>query len=131
MTPDQQRVVDAWNEMATQHDLPTVRLMPPARLRKLAARLAEAGVDGMLEAIRQVGQSNFCCGQNGRGWKADLDFLLQPSSLVRALEGRYANPDTSNVPFRNGAMAILAETTNRLPVIDVAPGNVLEGPVGD
>ena len=30
----------------------------------------------MIEAIQAVAASNFCRGHNGRGWKADFDFIL-------------------------------------------------------
>lgn len=82
-------VIDAWNEMADEHELPKILLMTPARKRSLAARVAEVGWDGMLKAIIAVGASAFCCGDNDSRWRADFDFLLQPKSLIRVLEGRY------------------------------------------
>jgi hypothetical protein len=86
-------VPNAWNAVAASHNLPTIRLMTPARERSLAARVAEVGIDGMLAAIQAVGASAFCCGDNDTGWRADFDFLLQPKSLIRVIEGRYANRD--------------------------------------
>ncbi|MNG39522.1 hypothetical protein D3C84_1276480 [compost metagenome] len=38
-----------------------------------------------------LGRSPHCQGHNDRGWRADLDFLLQPSRYVRLIEGAYEN----------------------------------------
>lgn len=93
-------VVPAWNAMAAEHGLPTIRAMPDRRKRQLAGRIAEFGVTGMLTAISAVGASAFCCGANQSGWRADFDFLLQPTSLLRVIEGRYANrePTAAGLP---------------------------------
>jgi hypothetical protein len=34
-------------------------------------------------------RSAFCRGENDRGWRADFDFLLQPKSFTKLLEGAY------------------------------------------
>lgn len=83
----------AWNAMATAHGLSPIRFMTPARRRTLAVRISEVGRDGMLEAIANVGKSAHCHGANERGWRADFDFLLQPKSLIRAIEGRYSHTE--------------------------------------
>lgn len=82
-------LADAWNRMAAENDLPKVILMTPARRRSLAARVAEVGWDSMQRAIGIVAGSAFCRGANDTGWRADFDFILQPKSLIRLLEGRY------------------------------------------
>jgi pyocin large subunit-like protein len=87
-------VIDAWNHMATENDLPTIRLMTPTRRRSLATRIAEVGLDSMLAAIVAVAGSAFCRGASESGWRADFDFLLQPKSLIRVLEGRYSRGKT-------------------------------------
>jgi hypothetical protein len=83
-------VIDAWQEMAARTGLSKIRLMSAARCRSLRARIEEAGIDGVLEAVSRIGASDFCLGRTN-GWRADFDFLLQPSSLARILEGRYDN----------------------------------------
>lgn len=82
-------VAQAWNAMAVDRGLPVIRVMTPAREKALAARIREVGRDGMLTAIAKIGASSHCRGQNDLGWHADFDFLLQPKSLIRAIEGRY------------------------------------------
>lgn len=86
-------LADAWNRMAAENDLPKVILMTPARRRSLAARVAEVGWDSMQRAIGIVAGSAFCRGVNDTGWRADFDFILQPKSLIRLLEGRYTRGD--------------------------------------
>jgi hypothetical protein len=84
-----QVIQGAWNRMAERSGLPPVVLLTPQRRRDLAERVAEHGVDGILDAIGRIGASSFCRGGGQRGWKADFDFLLDPATLTRAREGRY------------------------------------------
>jgi Helix-turn-helix domain len=86
---DVQQIVDAWNTMAKRSGLPPIRCMGEKRRRRLAARLRDHGLDGVLEAIEEIGASKFCCGEGPRGWKADFEFLLQETSMNRAREGHY------------------------------------------
>lgn len=84
-------IVRVWNITAEQNGLPRMRVMTVTRERALAKRLKEVGLNGILEAIKAIGSSAFCCGNNNRGWKAGFDFLLQSESLARTLEGKYDN----------------------------------------
>lgn len=65
------------------------KLLTKDRRVKVNARLAEHGRDGWSEACRKMAASRFCRGENDRGWKADLDFVLQPKSFNGLLEGKY------------------------------------------
>ena len=57
---------------------------------------------------RIIGRSPHCTGCNDRGWRADFDFLLQPASLIRTLEGRYEGRQSVAAPvYRNGALTLL------------------------
>jgi hypothetical protein len=84
-------MADAWNAMAVDRGLPAVRGLTRDRRKKLELRIASVGVDGMLEAIEKVRASAFCAGENDRGWVAGFDFLLQPKTLTKLLEGSYDN----------------------------------------
>lgn len=86
-------IAAAWCSMAAQHGLPPIRIMTAARKRSLAARVAEVGIAGMMAAIQAVSRSPFCLGENETNWRADFDFLLQPKSLIRLIEGRYSRGD--------------------------------------
>lgn len=63
------------------------------RLRSLKERLTENGwYDGFAQACVSIsdGDCGFF-GNNDRGWKPDLDFMLRPDSVTHILEGKYAN----------------------------------------
>lgn len=81
--------VVAWNAMAEETGLAKVRSLTKSRRQHLRSRLDEHGLGGVLEAIGKIAASPFCHGDGSRGWKADFDFLLQPKSMSRALEGFY------------------------------------------
>src|SRR5690606_14161810 len=93
---------DAWEDMARQSGLSVARVRSQARGSKLASALRQHGLDAWREACRKVGQSSFCRGETDRGWKADLDFLLQANSFVRVLEGHYDDrPSARDGPSRS------------------------------
>lgn len=84
-----QEVIDGWNALAARTGLAPVRKLTGDRKRKLAARLRDCTFDEFAEAIRAIERSSFCRGQNDRGWRANFDFLLQPSSFAKLIEGHY------------------------------------------
>lgn len=82
---------DEWNALAAKHGLPKAKTLDPGRRAALRSRLAERGLDGWREAIAAVARSRHCLGGNDRGWRADLDFVCQPKSWRRLLEGFYGD----------------------------------------
>ena len=58
-----------------------------------------------MEAVRKYFQkcagTPFLCGKNRDNWKADLDFLLDPSKYANIIEGKY--DAWRNTNERNGA----------------------------
>lgn len=84
-----EHVVEAWNEMAGRLGLPVVKTLTSTRRRSLTARLREHPIDHWTEAIGAIERSPFLCGENDRGWRADFDFLLQPKSFAKLIEGSY------------------------------------------
>lgn len=82
-----ERVLDAWKKAG----LPEIRVFNASRKQSLRMRLKEFGEAQLLEAIARIQRSKFLTGQTDRGFKADLDFLLQPKSLTRILEGFYGD----------------------------------------
>jgi hypothetical protein len=81
-------VLEAFNLMAGEAGLPKAR-MTPERRKKLTSFTRRHKVEDITEAIWRIPQTPFLCGENERGWKADFDFLLQPKSFNRILEGSY------------------------------------------
>jgi uncharacterized protein YdaU (DUF1376 family) len=82
-------VVDAWQTRMVPLGFPAIRKMTAQRERQLRARLRDSTLDEWLQAMAALERSNFCKGENDRGWWADFDFLLQPKSFTKLLEGAY------------------------------------------
>ncbi len=92
--PDQlkpEHVVEVWNDVAERRGLAKVKQLTPQRRRKLVSRIKEAGVDGFTEAIGTIEASPFLRGENGRGWRADFDWMLEPKNFTKLREGAYGH----------------------------------------
>lgn len=83
-----EHVVEAWNVMAEQAGLSKAKLTPERR-KKLRPFLKRHSPDDITEAIWAIPRSPFLRGENDRGWRANFDFLLQPSSFTKISEGAY------------------------------------------
>lgn len=59
--------------------------LTPARKAKLKARLEDAGMTMLLLAISNTANSKFHRGENDRGWKADLDWIIKSYEQVEKL----------------------------------------------
>lgn len=82
--------VAIWNNLASEISLPQVQKLTPKRRSSLKARLRDCGgLDGWRFAMGKIRGSPFLCGGGRDGWKADFDFVLQQSSFVKLMEGKY------------------------------------------
>lgn len=69
------------------------------RRKAWAARCRTAGwLDSLPAALDAIEASPFCRGDNDRGWKADVDWLLRPDTVVRLCEGKYAASGPAEAP---------------------------------
>lgn len=84
-----QEVIEAWQGRMVAAGFPAIAKMTGDRERKLRARLKDSTLDEWQRAMDAMERSAFCRGENDRGWKADFDFLLQPKSFTKLLEGAY------------------------------------------
>ena len=49
------------------------------------------------ECFKKVQASDFCKGENERGWQADFDWLIKnDNNMVKVLEGKYDNKNGGN-----------------------------------
>lgn len=84
-----------WNERAAPA-LPRAIELTPKRRRSAAARLQERpinGPSGWVEVVTRISASAFCRGEKpGHDWRASFDWLLQPDTAAKVLEGKYDNP---------------------------------------
>ena len=103
------RVVELWNSIAEKYKLAKVSMITPARHKALLARMKEhhfATPEELFDRIRQaIKESMLLKGRElvetpygpeirNKSWRPSFDFFIcQPSSLLKALEGAYADPD--------------------------------------
>lgn len=81
-------VAELWN--ANCSPLPTVKAVTPKREKKWRARWREKPDGGYwASVVQRLAGSPFCRGESEGGWKATLDFLLQPDTHVKVMEGKY------------------------------------------
>lgn len=87
---DKQRAVDAWNEMAKQTGLPIVTKLAAntKRANMLGARIQEYGIDDVIKAISNVGDSPFLQGKVN-GWACSFEWVMKPNNFPKVLEGNY------------------------------------------
>jgi hypothetical protein len=82
---------EAYNRTAASCGLPSASKLTADRKTKIKARLKDYGVDGWKQALANIERSGFLTGQNDRGWKADLDFLVSPKSFGKIHDGGFGN----------------------------------------
>lgn len=86
-----QQLADRYNAICTS--LPKVVRLTDKRRRAVRLIYDKGYTPEQLdEVFRKAQSSSFCTGQNDRHWKADFDWLLNESNLVKVLEGKYDNP---------------------------------------
>ena len=92
--PDAATLQRLWNELAAP-GLPRWREMSSKRRKAAEARLRERSLDGpggWREVIERINASAFLRGSGRDGWRASPDWILQPDSAAKVLEGKYDPP---------------------------------------
>lgn len=84
-----QIAVSAFNAVAERIGLAQCRTITTKRRSAIIARMKEGGKGCWQLALEKLERSQFLRGANERGWKADFDFILQPKSFHRLIEGAY------------------------------------------
>lgn len=87
------RIVKAWNSLGLAKV--TKIVTGKNRDKLLKARIHEYGVDGVLQAIENIRQSDFLTGHNKRGWTATFDWFILPNNFPKVLDGNYSNGSRS------------------------------------
>lgn len=87
------QITSFWNE-TTPDSIPKIIKLSKTRIEKLNIRLKEQpDIVTWKKAIRRISVSDFCKGENDRGWKASFDWLIQnEETILKILEGKYDNP---------------------------------------
>jgi hypothetical protein len=91
-------LTDLWNENCG--GLPKVVRLSAEREKKCKALLKEFSEKKFWEdLISDMSKTPFLNGKNERGWRADFDFLLQPKSFNRLIEGYYKQHNKTNKSY--------------------------------
>ncbi|PNX47952.1 MAG: hypothetical protein BV456_10345 [Thermoplasmata archaeon M8B2D] len=72
-------------------NLSQIKKLSDSRKKHINARFKEFDLDTIISVIEKVGKSNFLNGDNKRKWKADFDWIFNPTNFVKILEGKYDN----------------------------------------
>lgn len=82
---DYDRLVQIWNQ--TVKNLPKVKNISKARIKKISARLAECkDFELWKSAIKMLDRSDWSNGKSERGWVADFDYLIRPEKFLGLIE---------------------------------------------
>jgi len=71
--------------------LPKVIKLTDERKKHITARINEYGYESIEEVLKKAGKSEFLAGKNDRNWKADIDWIFNPTNFLKILEGKYNN----------------------------------------
>lgn len=83
--------VSTWNDNCG--NLPKCNKLTDKRKRIINARLKEEqSIDYWKQVVVRIAASDFCAGiTQGSAWRASFDWLIQPDTHVKVMEGRYDN----------------------------------------
>lgn len=98
---DVQRITERWNSL-TRYGIKPVNSINPKTKRydMLKARVRMYGVDKVLDAVENIKNSAFLCGNNKNGWTITFEWFVRPNNFIKVLEGNYADArtDTTQTP---------------------------------
>jgi len=84
-----EHIVERWNDLAKSGLVRPVRKLSKPRLTQMRTLIRENEISDIADAFDALARSNFIHGENPRGWKPTIDFLLRPSSFAKLIEGAY------------------------------------------
>lgn len=87
---DSLSIFEIWNSNCKS--LPKSQVLSEKRIKTCKLRWKEMPDKNYWhEVIRKISESEFANGKNDRGWKATLDFILQPDRHLQIMEGKFDN----------------------------------------
>jgi hypothetical protein len=84
------QLMEWWNQV-THLPIPRCRGLNAKRIKLCQRVMEEFDYQTINKAFVIINSSKFCRGENERGWKASFDWMLQPDSILRTLEGKYTD----------------------------------------
>lgn len=98
---------DLWN-MVTKPPIPQCRELTAKRRRHAQKRLSEKSLAEWEVVFQRIQASNFCRGENDRGWRASFDWVSgSPDVAVKVLEGKYDNRGPSGPPMSKATASVV------------------------
>lgn len=111
--PSPEDIVETWNTLVVP-PLAHVRTITAGRRRKLEARTRDRTLEWWTDYFTQVAASPFLTGDNDRGWRATLDFVIRSEEIVvRIIEGAYGQSQAAG-KLAPEAMTTAARLINEL-----------------
>lgn len=91
---DLHHLIDRFNEKCK--NLPNVIKLTNPRKAALENRIEEYDINQIEVVFEMVSESEFLNGNNDRGWKANFDWIMNPTNFTKILEGTYKNKQNGN-----------------------------------
>lgn len=101
-------LIDEYNSICGWK-LPKAIHVTEKRKKAIKARLKTYSREEIIKVFSLANESNFLCGDNDRGWKADIDWLLNENNMIKVLEGRYTN----NAKSKNSWHSVNSSTRDK------------------
>lgn len=86
---DVSKVLDEWNKLPDPIPKVIKAGSDSKRMGMLRARIAEYGIEKVLEGIRKVKDCPFLLGKNANGFVVTFDWFIRPNNFPKVLEGNY------------------------------------------
>jgi len=85
-----EKIQTDYNALAADLGLPQCRILTATRKKNISARWREYPDHDSWDAFWGfVRKQPFLAGQNDRGWRCDLEWLMKPSNFAKVCEGSY------------------------------------------
>jgi len=82
--------IKLWNDLCKKIGTVQCQKVTAARRASLRKRLKDCGgIEGWKSMIEIVENNPFFIGDNNRGWKANIDFILKEGKFTKIMEGGY------------------------------------------
>ena len=91
--PSAKNVTEVFNELCPS--LSQVTKISDERKRAIKNCLKRYSLDEIKTAFQKAEKSNFCNGNNDRGWKATFDWIIKDANMAKLLDGNYDNRRTN------------------------------------
>lgn len=102
-SPIAEKLVSEWNAGPAANGARRSTKLDASRKALLKARLRDHTEAEILSAIGNLAASRFHCGENDRGWRADLGWFLKAENFLKALEMAETRTGPKAVPVTDQA----------------------------